>query len=186
MDNLVRLIVCITGMPGSGKSTIANALKKRGFDVIVMGDAVRAEAARRNIEPTGPNLGNLMLELRQKDGPGAVAKLVEQQIINSKTKAVIIDGVRSNAEIDCLREHGRLRILAVHAAAPKRLGFLSSRGRSDDPKSRQGLDERDSREMGVGMSDSIALADETISNNDQSIDELIESAHSRIKRWMQE
>ncbi len=183
---MARLIICLTGMPGAGKSTIAGALKRRGLDVIVMGDAVRAEAARRNIEPTGPNLGKLMLELRQKNGPGAVADLIEQQIMDSKTDAVVIDGVRSNAEIDRLRRHGRLRILAVHAAAPRRLDFLSGRGRSDDPKTRDGLDERDAREMGVGMSDSIALADETISNNDTSIDGLVETAHTMILRWMRE
>lgn len=183
---MARLIICLTGMPGAGKSTIAGALKGLGFDVIVMGDAVRAEAARRNIEPTGPNLGKLMLDLREKNGSGAIAELIEQQIKDSKTDAVIIDGVRSNAEIERLREHGRVRILAIHAAAPKRLGFLSIRGRSDDPKTRDGLDERDNREMGVGMSDSIALADETISNNDTSIEDLVKMAHTKILRWMRE
>ena len=173
-------------MPGAGKSTIANALGRRGFDVIIMGDAVRAEAAKRNIEPTGTNLGKLMLELRKNDGQGAIANLVESQIKESKNKVVIIDGVRSNAEIDKLRKHGRLRILAIHAAASKRLDFLITRARTDDPKTREGLDVRDEREMGVGMSDSIALADETISNNYTSIDELIDMAHTRITRWMQE
>ncbi|MBI2006050.1 MAG: AAA family ATPase, partial [Nitrosopumilales archaeon] len=61
-----KLIVCLTGMPGAGKSTIANGLKSKGFDVINMGDAVRAEAKKRNLEPTGKNLGKLMLELREK------------------------------------------------------------------------------------------------------------------------
>lgn len=185
-DHLAHLIVCLTGMPGAGKSTIAGALKGRGFDVIVMGDAVRAEAARRNIEPTGANLGKLMLDLRRLNGEGAIAELIESQIKDSKSHVIVIDGVRSNAEVDRLRDHGRLRILAVHAAAPKRLDFLSARGRSDDPKTRDGLDERDDREMRVGMSDSIALADETISNNDTNIDELIEIAYSKILRWMRE
>ena len=183
---MARLIVCLTGMPGAGKSTIASALRKCGFDVIVMGDAVRAEAARQKIEPTGPNLGKIMLDLRKLRGPGAVAELIEAQIKESRSRVVIIDGVRSNAEIDRLRAHGRVRILAIHASASRRLGFLSERARSDDPKTRAGLDERDCREMGVGMSDSIALADETISNNDLEIDGLVEAARSRILRWMQE
>ena len=48
-----RLIVCLTGMPGAGKSTIAGGLRERGGHTLVnMGDAVRAEAARRGLEPT--------------------------------------------------------------------------------------------------------------------------------------
>lgn len=181
-----RLIVCLTGMPGAGKSTIARALAGRGFATVSMGDAVRAEAARRGIEPTAASLGGLMLELRRAGGPAAVAALVEGEIDRAPPGAVIVDGIRSNAEIDCLRAHGRVRILAVHAAAPRRLGLLRARARSDDPDDRAGLDERDGREMGVGMSDSIALADETISNNDIGVDELVGSAHAAISRWMAE
>jgi len=183
---LERLIVCLTGMPGAGKSTIARSLAGRGFATVSMGDAVRAEAARRGIEPTGGNLGELMLELRRAGGPAAVAALVEGEIEAAPPGAVIVDGIRSNAEIDCLRAHGRVRILAVHAAASRRLGLLRARARSDDPGDRGGLDERDGREMKVGMSDSIALADETISNNDIGVDELVEAAHAAISRWMAE
>jgi len=183
---LERLIVCLTGMPGAGKSTIARSLAGRGFATVSMGDAVRAEAARRGIEPTGGNLGELMLELRRAGGPAAVAALVEGEIEAAPPGAVIVDGIRSNAEIDCLRSHGRVRILAVHAAASRRLGLLRARARSDDPGDRGGLDERDGREMKVGMSDSIALADETISNNDIGVDELVEAAHAAISRWMAE
>ena len=55
-------------MPGAGKSTIAEGLKPRGYDVINMGNAVREEAKKRNVEPTRTNLGKLMLELREKNG----------------------------------------------------------------------------------------------------------------------
>ncbi|MBM2820227.1 MAG: dephospho-CoA kinase, CoaE [Nitrosarchaeum sp.] len=44
-------------MPGAGKSTIADGLKSKGYDIINMGNAVRAEAKNRNLEPTGHNLG---------------------------------------------------------------------------------------------------------------------------------
>ncbi|MEK6866291.1 MAG: AAA family ATPase, partial [Thermoproteota archaeon] len=93
---MTKLIVCLTGMPGAGKSTIADGLKSKGYDIINMGNAVRAEAKNRNLEPTGPNLGKLMLELREKNGQGAVAELVAPQIENSKSNVIIIDGIRSN------------------------------------------------------------------------------------------
>ena len=46
---MVKLIVCLTGMPGSGKSTIVSALKAKGIEALNLGDGVRAEAKRRNI-----------------------------------------------------------------------------------------------------------------------------------------
>ena len=37
-------------MPGAGKSTIAEGLKLKGYDIINMGNAVREEAKKRNLE----------------------------------------------------------------------------------------------------------------------------------------
>ena len=46
-------------MPGAGKSTVAAVLKEKGFSVIIMGDIVREEAVRRNMELTDTNLRKL-------------------------------------------------------------------------------------------------------------------------------
>ena len=171
-------------MPGAGKSTIASGLKTKGYTVINMGDAVRTEAKNRNLEPTGQNLGKLMLELREKNGQGAVAELIKPQIENSESDIVVIDGVRSNAELNVLRKFGTVKLLAVHASTDTRFDFLKTRGRSDDPKSKNNFDERDNRELGVGISNSIALADESISNNNLSKDELIDTAFKIIEGWI--
>ncbi len=171
-------------MPGAGKSTIAAGLKSKGFDVYNMGDAVRAEAKRRNLEPSGKNLGKLMLELREKNGPGVVAELTKPHIINSNSNIVIIDGIRSNHEIEVFKKIGTVKLLLIEATPDTRFNFLNERGRSDDPKSRETFDERDKREIGVGLSDSIASADKTISNSNLSKEELIETAHKTIQSWL--
>jgi len=181
--NVTKLIVCLTGMPGAGKTTIAEALRSKGFDKITMGDAVRSEATRRKIEPTGENLGKLMLELRQKNGAGAVAELIKNDIINSKSEVILVDGLRSLAEVDVLKKIGTVKVLAIHASGDTRFGFLKRRDRSDAPSSRNDFAIRDSREIGVGMSESIALADETISNNNLTIEQLINTAYDIIKGW---
>ncbi|MEC4849077.1 MAG: AAA family ATPase [Nitrosarchaeum sp.] len=181
---MVKLIVCLTGMPGAGKSTIADGLKSKGYDVINMGNVVRAEAKNRNLEPTGPNLGKLMIELREKNGQGAIAELVVPQIENTESKVVIIDGIRSNAEIEVLRKHGTVKLLAIHASTNTRFGFLKNRGRSDDPQTKENFEERDNREIGVGISNSIALSDETISNNNLTKDELIDYSFKIIEGWI--
>ena len=183
--NLSKLIVCLTGMPGSGKTTIATGLKSKGFEVINMGDAVRTEAQKRNLEPTSQNLGKLMLELREKNGAGAIAELIQSQITNSHSDVIIIDGVRSNSEIDVFRKIGTVKILSTHGSTDTRFKFLQYRGRSDDPKTRDIFDKRDTREISVGISTSIALADESISNNNLTKEELIETAHEIVQSWNQ-
>lgn len=172
-------------MPGAGKSTIAEGLKSRGYDAINMGNTVRSEAKKRNLEPTGPNLGKLMLELREKNGPGAIAYLVIPEIENSKSNVIIIDGVRSNDEIDVLKKYGKVKLLAIHASMDKRFEFLQQRGRSDDPKTKETFEERDSRELGVGISNSIALSDDAITNNNKTKEELIEATFKKIQGWLE-
>ena len=181
---LVKLIVCLTGMPGSGKSTIVSALKAKGIETLNLGDGVRAEAKRRNLEPTGDNLGKLMLELREKNGPGAIASLLTEPIKNSQSKVIIVDGVRSTAEIEVLRNVGTVKLLSIEASADIRYKFLSARGRSDDPETREKFEERDKRELGVGIGESIAIADETISNTNITLEQLIELAHKVIEKWI--
>ena len=171
-------------MPGAGKTTIAEGLKPKGFDKITMGDAVREEAKRRNIEPTGANLGKIMIDLREKNGPGAVAELIKDGIQNSKSDVILVDGVRSLAEVNVLKKIGTVKVLAIHASGDTRYKFLTVRGRSDAPADREDFTQRDSREIGVGMSESIALADETISNNNMTVTELVDAAYNIIKGWM--
>lgn len=171
-------------MPGAGKSTIADGLKSKGYEIINMGNAVRSEAKNRNLEPTGENLGKLMLELREKNGPGAVAKLVKPQIENSESEVIVIDGIRSSPEIEVLRKFGTVKLLAIHASTDTRFDFLQQRGRSDDPQTRENFQKRDDRELGVGISNPIALSDDAISNNNLTKEELVEEAFRKIQQWI--
>jgi len=179
-------MICLTGMPGSGKSTIVSALKEEGYFTLTLGDGVRAEAKKRNLEPSGQNLGKIMLELREKNGAGAIALLLVEQIRNTKDSIVIIDGVRSNAEIEVLKKIGIVKLLAITASTETRFNFLKSRGRSDDPDTPEKFNERDNRELGIGINESIDASDEKILNSGLTISELIESAQKIIQKWKNE
>ena len=127
-----KLIVCITGMPGAGKSTIAESLRKKGFYVIAMGDVIREEARQRNLDPTDNNLGKLMLKLRDDLGPGAIAHLILRKINredNSTVRNIVIDGIRGIAEVEILKRVGCVKLLAIHASTDKRFTHLKQRAR---------------------------------------------------------
>jgi len=172
-------------MPGAGKSTIAEGLKSKGYDIVNMGNAVREEAKKRNLESSRENLGKLMLELREKNGPGAIAELIKPEIESSSSNVILVDGVRSNDEIQVLKKFGNVKLLAIHASTGTRFDFLQKRGRSDDPQTQEHFEERDNRELGVGISNSIALSDYAISNIGLSKDELIESGFRVIQSWIE-
>jgi len=172
-------------MPGAGKSTIAEGLELKGYDIVNMGNAVRAEAKKRNLESTRENLGKLMLELREQNGPGAIAELIKPEIESSSSNVILVDGVRSNDEIQVLKKFGNVKLLAIHASTGTRFDFLQKRGRSDDPKTQEHFEERDNRELGVGISNSIALSDYAISNIGLTKDELIESGFKIIQSWIE-
>ncbi len=172
-------------MPGAGKSTIAEGLKPQGYDIVNMGDAVRKVAAKRNMEPSRSNLRKLMIELREKNGPGAIAELIKPEIESSTANVILIDGIRSSDEIQVLRKFGNVKLLAVHASTNTRFSFLQQRGRSDDPQTKKHFEERDNSELNVGISNPIALSDHAISNIDLTKDELIETASRIIQGWIE-
>ncbi|MCR6669181.1 MAG: AAA family ATPase [archaeon YNP-WB-040] len=158
------MIICLTGMPGSGKTTMSEIVKEMGIPVIVMGDVVREEARIRGIEPTPKNLGKLMIELREKMGANVIAKRCVDKIKELNSKIVLVEGVRSLEEVEEFRKVGDVKIVAVHSSPKTRYERLSRRGRSDDPKSWEEFRERDLRELDVGIGRVISLADEIIIN----------------------
>jgi len=182
-----RLIVCLTGMPGAGKSSVASFLKEKGFVIVTMGNAVREEAKRQGLEPTDINLGKMMLKLRQDLGPGAVGHIVEQKLARDDSCSnVVIDGIRSIAEVDVLKKVGHVKLLAIHASQTTRFKHLKERARADAPSNDNEFAGRDKRELSVGVSEAIALANEMISNNDLTLEQLKLRAYDIVKEWLEE
>jgi dephospho-CoA kinase len=185
------LIVGLTGMPGAGKTTVANYLSQKGIPLLIMGDVVREVAENDGLEPTSDNLAKLMLRFRKRNGPEAVAHLTVNKIKlmkkeDKRLSVVIVDGIRSMAEVQVLRRIGSVKLLAIHGSTLTRYTHVRERGRSDVPSNIGEFDKRDKIEMDVGISNAIALADETISNNDISISELCQRSFITVQKWIQE
>ena len=178
------LIVGITGMPGAGKSTAAKALEAHGFKRVVMGDVIREETRRRGLEPDEKNTGQVMLELREKYGPGAVAEVSLHKLNAMKESVVIVDGVRSYAEVEVFAREGKVRLLAIHASRDRRFKLLTDRGRTDAPTTRAGFEARDKRELSIGVGNAIALADESLSNERATTEELGNRAVELVEWWV--
>jgi len=159
------VVLGIVGMPGSGKSVVADALRRRGVPVVVMGDVVREETRRRGLEPTPENVGRVMLEIRDEEGLVVVARRCIPKIEALQGRVVVVEGIRSMDEVEEFRRHfGDFSLLAIHSSPETRFERLYHRRRSDDPGSWQAFIERDLRELRVGIGWPIALADHVLVN----------------------
>jgi dephospho-CoA kinase len=178
------LIIAITGMPGAGKSTLAMALEGTGLRRIAMGDMIREETSRRGLPLDDKNMGMVMRELRERYGAGAVAELCLQSI-RSKGAAgtIVVDGIRSMAEIAIFRREGDVKLMAVLASPSRRFELLTSRGRTDAPPDQESFKTRDDRELSIGIGDAIALADEAIVNERLTAEELRSAALRIAAGW---
>lgn len=163
-----KVVVCVAGMPGAGKAVVVEVAKELGFGIVVMGDEVREETKRLDLEPTPENVGKIMLKMREEGGPAVVAKRCIPKIEGQKSKAVIVDGVRSIYEADEFRRYfPSFKLVAIHASPETRFTRLFKRKRSDDPASWETFLERDWRELHVGVGDVIASSDVMLVNEGQ-------------------
>ncbi len=158
-------LVIITGMPGAGKSVVANIFREHEYPVIVMGDVIREQARRRGLDPDSESTKKIMLELRELDGPGAVAKKCLAILQSQESNIVVIEGCRSLAEVDVFDDFATdLTIICVHSSPKTRFRRLQERGRKDAPPDWLVFKERDMREIAVGLGGVIAMADIMIVN----------------------
>jgi dephospho-CoA kinase len=160
--NADKLVIGLAGMPGSGKS-LARLL---GYAVVVMGDVVRQETLKRGLELTSPNVGKVMLQLREEGGNYVIAQKCIPKIDEQTSPKVLVDGLRSLHEADVFRDHfAKFSLVAVHASPETRFNRLSNRHRSDDPAEWKVFYERDMRELGVGLGNVIAMAQQVVVND---------------------
>lgn len=171
-------------MPGAGKSTAAEALVEKGWARVVMGDVIREEIKRRGLEPDSKNTGEVMRLLRRERGESAIAQLCLEAVGKTGSSKVVVDGIRSMAEVRTFREKADVLLVAVHASPKRRYALLKERGRSDDPLSHEMFLARDDRELGVGIGEAIAMADEVISNEHSTPAELELRMAAAVGRWV--
>lgn len=178
-------VIAIVGMPGAGKGLVSEPARSRGIPVLNCGDVIREETERRGLALTPENMGSVMLAIRREEGPAVVAERLIPKIASSASSVVVIEGVRSMDEVDMLRRDHSVSVVAVHASPRTRYQRLISRGRSDDPKTWEEFAERDLRELGVGIGNVIALAEEMLVN-EASVDELKAASELVISKATQE
>lgn len=172
------MIYGVTGMPLSGKTTVANILEKQGFTKIDMGNVVRGEMEERDI-PTSET-GDFVNSIREENGMDAIAQLTLPKI--QETKNVVITGMRNKQEKKYFEEQldTGLNIIALWTSKEVRKQRREERMRKEDREGDE-FHERDLRELSNGVGDLIALSDHIIKNEEMSLDELEQEVKQIVK-----
>ncbi len=177
-------IVLITGMPGAGKSEIADRFRFHNQPVVVMGDIVREVAKKRGLEPDPKNTRSIMLELRANRGPGAVAEYCLDELETLNYSLLVIEGCRSIAEMEVFRKRAtEVTTICVHASPRTRFLRLGARNRKDAPTDWESFRERDMREIDVGLGGVIALSDIMLVNEGTK-EELFQKVQFVVDRFV--
>ncbi len=186
--NADKLVIGLAGMPGSGKSLVVDSALEMGYAVVVMGDVVRQETLKRGLELTPQNVGKVMLQLREEDGNYVIAKKCIPKIEERSSPKVLVDGLRSLYEADIFKEYfTKFSLVAVHASPETRFNRLFNRRRSDDPAEWKVFHERDMRELGVGLGNVIAMAQQVIVNDNsfEQVKAKVKESLMRIEeKWL--
>ena len=169
----MKEIYGITGMPLAGKTLLAEILEQKGFSVLDMGDVVRIEMEKRQIDVE--NTGDFVNSMREVHGMDAIARLSTpylEEIMAEKEK-VVITGMRSWDEKERFEEETseKIDIIALWTPREERKRRKQKRQREEDIVG-DNFHERDVREIENGVGKLMALSDHLIKNNDISKQQL--------------
>ncbi len=181
----MKLLICITGMPGSGKSIIAKAAIDLKLPVVNMGDVVREETLKRYGVIKPDLMRKVSADLRREFGNKVIAIRTLEKIKDIGDPIIVVDGVRSLEEINVFKSYGNVVIIAVHASPKTRFERIRRRGRPGDPDNWDDFWRRDLVELSFGIGDVIALADYMIVN-EGSIEEAYKCAREILERLKQD
>lgn len=174
-------VIGVVGMPGSGKSVVDDVAENLGFSIVIMGDIIREEVVKRGLKPTSENIGKMMLQIRTEEGQAAVAKKCILEIKSAKSQGIIVDGIRSLAEVKLFRRtFPKFKLLSIHSSPKTRFHRIFNRRRSDDPSNWTIFADRDFRELNVGIGPVIAMADHVIPN-----EESLHRFTSRVRSFLE-
>jgi dCMP deaminase len=127
------MILGVSGLNGAGKGEIVRFLEARSFYALSLSDVIRDELRARGQEETRERMIATGRELREAEGPGALAERLARRLAPDRNYA--IDSVRHPAEVEALRARtGRFRLLWVDADEGTRLARIRERARPGDPR----------------------------------------------------
>lgn len=173
MSDLHNQVIGLAGLPGSGKTTIAEYLRaKKRFTCIVLSDFIKEEAKKRNaaysVREDLQDLGN---DMRKTYGSEILVLLAYKKIQASGSGSSVIDGIRNVHEIAFLRRtFSHFLLFGVTAESRIRYKRLTEQGKQSGPyemflKKEERENRLGSEDNGLRIEECMKQADYVFTNN---------------------
>ena len=167
----MQSVIGLVGPTSSGKGTVAQMFRERGYEYYSLSDRIREELTSRGLPITRQWLQDLGDELRQKFGEAVLAERTVRKINMSEGRKIVIDSIRHPAEARFLKGALKATIVGVDALADIRWRRFQERGRDTNVKTIEeflALDARETQEPDepykIDVTGCLKLADFTITN----------------------
>ncbi len=180
--------IVVVGMCGSGKSSVAAHLKRKGWPVVRFGHITMCELERRGLPISEANERLARQELRARHGMDAYAQMLLPTIRDHLSHGpVVLDGLYSWSEYKYLLANLRERLMVLAVTAPRALRYDRLAARPERPLSHEEALSRDIAEIEtLEKGGPIAMADDTILNTgpleelEAAVDALIEQRRASL------
>ena len=158
------MIICITGLPGAGKSTAGKILGRMGYRIYELGDIVREMMNEQGIKLTPESDRQFTMSLRKRHGNLVTVRYLLKKVKLGSNRNIAIVGIRSKAELDYIRKRAKVVTIAVVAPVKLRFERIKRRRRPDAPGTiAEFVRDRDEKEAKWGELAAIKSADYIVS-----------------------
>jgi dephospho-CoA kinase len=183
---MMRKVLAIVGMAGSGKSEVARFFEEQGYIRVRFGDITDSEIKKRSLEPGEASERRCRELLRKELGMAAYAVLNRPRIDASlQTSDVVADGLYSWEEYLSLKSFYGNRFFVVAVFSSPETRYLRLAKRDLRPLTLDEAASRDQAEIeNLNKGGPIAMADYTLIN-EKSLDYLQQQAELVIARLNQ-
>lgn len=163
------MLVGLAGRNASGKTTVIDWLKSKGFESNSCSDSIRHWLRSNNREITRDNLIDGGRKLRAMGGPGILAEMLID-LIEEGTKHAV-DSIRTPAEVEAFRKCEDFVLVEIRAPRELRWQRLLERGRTGDAETFEQFSIQEEAELvahdesGQALIATAKMADVVIHNN---------------------
>lgn len=161
-------VICIVGMPGSGKSEVLEIFKENDIPTFNMGDVItKLEPEARGITDVNEYVeSDIREDIRKKLGPAAVAIRTVEEIRKLDGETVAIGGIHTFEELEYFKKEldNNFMLLAINCKEEIRRLRISVR--ADRPMSAEEFEHREKKYNEIfDVPKLMAESDRCIENN---------------------